>query len=49
VIVMSTHVRFGVLRAVLGSVADHVVRHARWAPVLLVRREQDEVEASPES
>ena len=49
VIVMATHGRSGVLRAVLGSVADHVVRHARRSPVLLVRREEDEPEASPES
>lgn len=36
VIVMATHGRGGIGRAVLGSVADHVVRHAT-CPVLLVR------------
>lgn len=36
VIVMATHGRGGLGRAVLGSVADHVVRHAP-CPVLLVR------------
>lgn len=36
VIVMATHGRGGLGRAVLGSVADHVVRHAS-CPVLLVR------------
>jgi nucleotide-binding universal stress UspA family protein len=35
-IVMSTHGITGVRRAVLGSVADHVVRNAR-VPVLLCR------------
>lgn len=36
VIVMATHGRGGLERAVLGSVADHVMRHAP-CPVLLVR------------
>lgn len=36
IIVMATHGRGGLGRAVLGSVADHVVRHA-GCPVLLVR------------
>lgn len=36
VIVMSTHGRSGLRRALIGSVADHVVRHAH-RPVLLVR------------
>ncbi|MEZ4502797.1 MAG: universal stress protein [Dehalococcoidia bacterium] len=36
VIVMATHGRAGLGRALLGSVADHVVRHAS-CPVLLVR------------
>jgi nucleotide-binding universal stress UspA family protein len=36
IIVMATHGRGGLGRAVLGSVADHVVRHAT-CPVLLVR------------
>lgn len=35
VIVMATHGRSGVVRAVLGSVSDHVARHSR-VPVLLV-------------
>ena len=35
-IAMSTHGRSGLRRLVLGSVADHVVRHA-GTPVLLVR------------
>lgn len=35
-IVMATHGRSGVARAILGSVADHVARHAA-CPVLLVR------------
>jgi nucleotide-binding universal stress UspA family protein len=38
VIAMATHGRSGVARAVLGSVADYVVRNAS-APVLLVRSE----------
>lgn len=47
VIVMATHGRSGVLRAVLGSVADYVVHHAKRAPVLLVRPdvEQSQVAA----
>jgi nucleotide-binding universal stress UspA family protein len=36
-VVMATHGRSGLGRAVLGSVADHVVRHAQHAAVLLVR------------
>ena len=36
-VVMATHGRSGVVRAVLGSVADHVVRHTPHAAVLLVR------------
>lgn len=40
VIVMATHGRGGLGRAVLGSVADHVVRHAA-CPVLLVRPPRD--------
>lgn len=40
VVVMATHGRSGLGRAVLGSVADHVVRHAH-CPVLLVRPPQD--------
>jgi nucleotide-binding universal stress UspA family protein len=40
IIVMATHGRGGLGRALLGSVADHVVRHAA-CPVLLVRPPQD--------
>jgi nucleotide-binding universal stress UspA family protein len=36
-IVMATHGRGGLGRAILGSVADHVVRHASHEAVLLVR------------
>ena len=36
VVVMSTHGRSGIRRAVLGSVADHVLRHLDGVPVLLV-------------
>ena len=36
-VVMATHGRSGLGRAVLGSVADHVVRHSQRAAVLLVR------------
>ena len=36
-VVMATHGRSGLGRAVLGSVADHVVRHSQHAAVLLVR------------
>ncbi len=37
IVVMSTTGRGGVRRAILGSVADHVVRHLRGIPVLLCR------------
>lgn len=37
VIVMATHGRSGLKRAILGSVADYVVRHSDHVPVLLVR------------
>jgi nucleotide-binding universal stress UspA family protein len=36
IIVMATHGRSGWRRTFLGSVADHVVRHAEGIPVLLV-------------
>jgi nucleotide-binding universal stress UspA family protein len=36
-IVMATHGRSGIGRAVLGSVADHVARHVKGAAILLVR------------
>lgn len=38
-IVMGTHGRSGISRALLGSVAEHVVRHLRRTPVLLVHAE----------
>ena len=37
VVVIATRGRSGIKRALLGSVADHVVRHASTASVLLVR------------
>lgn len=40
VIVMATHGRSGLKRAILGSVADYVVRHSDRVPVLLVRPEE---------
>lgn len=43
-IVLATHGRSGIARAVLGSVADHLVRHAS-VPVLLVRAQHDEQSA----
>jgi len=39
VVVISTHGRSGFRRAVLGSVADHIVRHLENVPVLLVNPE----------
>lgn len=36
VVIMSTHGRSGLRRTVLGSVADHVLRHLDNVPVLLV-------------
>jgi nucleotide-binding universal stress UspA family protein len=39
VVVMATHGRSGLSRTVLGSVADHVVRHLRGIPVLLIHPE----------
>lgn len=38
-VVMATHGRTGILRAILGSVADHVVRHTPGIAVLLVHPE----------
>lgn len=40
-IVMATHGRSGFGRAVLGSVADYVVRHSQHSAVLLVRPPHD--------
>ena len=42
VVVMATHGRSGLRRTVLGSVADHVVRHLEGIPVLLIHPESDE-------
>ncbi len=39
VVVMATHGRSGLTRTVLGSVADHVVRHLHGIPVLLIHPE----------
>ena len=41
-IVMATHGRSGLGRAVLGSVADHVVRHVKQRAVLLVRSPEED-------
>ena len=41
-IVMATHGRSGWKRALLGSVADHVLRHSPGVPVLLVHPEHPE-------
>jgi nucleotide-binding universal stress UspA family protein len=41
-IVMATHGRSGLGRALLGSVADHVVRHSKKEAVLLVRPQDEE-------
>lgn len=37
VVVMATHGRSGLRRTILGSVADHVLRHLSGVPLLLVR------------
>lgn len=39
-VVIATHGRSGLRRVVLGSVADHVVRHAHGAAVLIVRSQK---------
>jgi nucleotide-binding universal stress UspA family protein len=41
VVVIATHGRSGLGRAILGSVADHIVRHAGLASVLLVRAREE--------
>lgn len=41
VVVMATHGRSGFTRTVLGSVADHVVRHLHGVPVLLIHPDDD--------
>ncbi len=40
VVLMATHGRSGLSRTVLGSVADHVLRHLEDTPILLVRPSQ---------
>jgi nucleotide-binding universal stress UspA family protein len=47
-IVLATHGRSGIARAVMGSVADQVSRHAT-APVLLVRAKHDEAATDQEN
>jgi nucleotide-binding universal stress UspA family protein len=47
-IAMTTHGRSGLARALLGSVADEVVRRSQ-CPVLLVRVTEDDAEANEES
>jgi len=37
IVLMATHGRSGLRRAVIGSVADHVLRHLDGIPILLVR------------
>jgi nucleotide-binding universal stress UspA family protein len=44
VIVMATHGRSGLRRAILGSVADHVVRHTPTSAVLLVKPDAEPVD-----
>ena len=41
-IVMATHARSGWKRALLGSVADHVLPHSPGVPVLLVHPEHSD-------
>lgn len=41
IVLMGTHGRSGIRRTVLGSVADHVLRHLRGTPVLLVTARED--------
>ena len=47
-IVMSTHARTGIRRAMLGSVADTIVRKAAQ-PVVLIRQMADETPARAEA
>jgi nucleotide-binding universal stress UspA family protein len=42
-IVMATHGRSGLGRALIGSVAEYVVRHSRGAAVVLVRNHREAV------
>ena len=41
-VVIATHGRSGLGRALLGSVADHVARHTPTAAVLLIRPQRDD-------
>jgi nucleotide-binding universal stress UspA family protein len=41
VVLMSTHGRSGIKRTVLGSVADHVLRHLDGTPMLLLHPAED--------
>jgi nucleotide-binding universal stress UspA family protein len=41
-VVMGTHGRSGLTRAVLGSVADHVVRHLDGIPVMLINPPEED-------
>jgi len=40
-VIMSTHGRSGIKRTVLGSVADHVLRHLEGIPMLLLHPAED--------
>ena len=42
IVLMATHGRSGLRRTILGSVADHVLRHLDGIPVLLVRPEDQD-------
>jgi nucleotide-binding universal stress UspA family protein len=47
VVLMGTHGRGGLKRALLGSVADHVMRHLAGTPLLLVRPGDEVVTTEP--
>lgn len=44
IVVMATHGRSGLSRTVLGSVADHVVRHLKGIPILLIHPQDEATE-----
>ncbi len=44
VVVMATHGRSGLRRAVLGSVADHVIRNLHGIPVVLIHPDGEEAD-----
>ncbi len=46
-IIMGTHGRTGLKRALFGSTAEHVLRHAR-CPVLTIREQEQHANALPE-